>query len=211
MELLNRILRKENLRAAYENVVRNKGSAGVDGIGIDAIKLRPVRTYIPEWQLVGPFPNERESDILRYGLDEVFPPEKEINLAETYNGVDGQKISWKKLKTPDHGYFSLWDKFDPYEFVVCYAVSYIYSETEQSVPLLVGSDDGSKVFLNKKELYRFLDVRIAAPDQDTIPLNLQKGWNELLMKVENNFGGYAFYARVIDNQKNLRFSATNNK
>jgi RNA-directed DNA polymerase len=38
MELLNRILSKENLRAAYDHVVRNKGSAGVDGIGIDAIK-----------------------------------------------------------------------------------------------------------------------------------------------------------------------------
>lgn len=38
MELLHSILRKENLRAAYESVVRNKGSAGVDGIGTDALK-----------------------------------------------------------------------------------------------------------------------------------------------------------------------------
>jgi group II intron reverse transcriptase/maturase len=38
MELLNRILRKENLKAAYEIVVRNKGSAGVDGIGTDVLK-----------------------------------------------------------------------------------------------------------------------------------------------------------------------------
>jgi len=38
MELLNRILSKENLRSAYERVVRNKGSAGVDGIKIDDLK-----------------------------------------------------------------------------------------------------------------------------------------------------------------------------
>jgi RNA-directed DNA polymerase len=38
MELLNKILRKENLRTAYENVVRNKGSCGVDGIGVEALK-----------------------------------------------------------------------------------------------------------------------------------------------------------------------------
>jgi len=38
MELLNRILSKENLRTAYEQVVRNKGSAGVDGIRIDDLK-----------------------------------------------------------------------------------------------------------------------------------------------------------------------------
>jgi RNA-directed DNA polymerase len=38
MELFNTILNKENLRTAYEQVVRNKGSAGVDGIGIDDLK-----------------------------------------------------------------------------------------------------------------------------------------------------------------------------
>jgi len=38
MELLNKILRKENLRTAYENVVRNKGSCGVDGMGVEALK-----------------------------------------------------------------------------------------------------------------------------------------------------------------------------
>jgi len=38
MDLLNRILSKENLRAAYEQVVRNKGSAGVDSIRIDDLK-----------------------------------------------------------------------------------------------------------------------------------------------------------------------------
>ena len=38
MDLLTRILSKENLRAAYEQVVRNKGSAGVDGIRIDDLK-----------------------------------------------------------------------------------------------------------------------------------------------------------------------------
>jgi len=43
MELLNNILRKENLKTAYEQVVRNKGSAGVDGIRIDDLK-----TYLQE-------------------------------------------------------------------------------------------------------------------------------------------------------------------
>jgi len=133
----------------------------------------------------------------------VYPPEKEVNLQEKYTGVNGRQITWKKTRAPEHGYISLWDKFKPYEFVVCYAVSYIYSKAEQTVPLLIGSDDGSKVFLNNQEIYRFLDVRIASPDQDTISLNLRKGWNELLLKVENNFGGYAFYARVIDRENKL--------
>ena len=40
-------------------------------------------------------------------------------------------------------------------------------------------------------------------DQDRVVLPLKKGWNSLLMKIENNFGGYAFFARVIDIEKTL--------
>jgi hypothetical protein len=38
MGLIDRILSKENLRLAYQQVVSNKGSAGVDGIGTEALK-----------------------------------------------------------------------------------------------------------------------------------------------------------------------------
>jgi hypothetical protein len=194
----------EKLEFMFTISGKNSVSNGFN-VGLDAIKLTPVRTYIPEWNLIGPFPNERESDLLRYGLDEPYPPEIEVVLDAEYIGADGQQVRWKKIQTPDGGYVSLWDKVDPYEFVVTYAVSYIYSSEEQTVPLLLGSDDGIKVFLNDETVHRFLDVRIAAPDQDTIPLNLRKGWNELLLKIENNFGGYAFYARVIDRKNSLRF------
>lgn len=184
---------------------KDKKSTGY-AVGIDGFKLNPVREFIPEWYVIGPFPNERESDILRYGLDTVYPPEQEINLIKTYFGADSQRVKWKKYKTPERGYFTLWDKCKPYEFVVCYVLTYVYSAQEQSVPLLIGSDDGSKVFLNDQELYRFLDVRIAAPDQDEVELNLKKGWNKLLLKIENNFGGYAFFARILDTTNNLRYS-----
>ena len=38
MVLMNMILSRENLKAAYEQVVRNKGSSGVDGISTDHLK-----------------------------------------------------------------------------------------------------------------------------------------------------------------------------
>jgi hypothetical protein len=174
--------------------------------GIDAIKLYPRRAYIPAWMIIGPFPNRRESDLLRYGLDETFPPEREIDLNKTYTGAGGDPVEWSFIRTPQHGYVSLWDKVEPYEMVVTYAMTYIYSPEDQTLPFFIGSDDGAKVFLNGDEIYRFLDVRIAEPDQDTIPLNLQQGWNELLLKIENNFGGYAFYARILDRAGKIRYS-----
>ena len=64
---------------------------------------------------------------------------------------------------------------------------WVYEGIGRGFAAPVVSDD--KVFVNGEQVYRFLDVRIAGPDQDKVNLNLKKGWNELLIKVENNFGG----------------------
>ena len=172
-------------------------------IGIDAFVLEPVREYIPEWYIIGPFPNKRKSEEERLGLDTVYPPEKEIDLSKIYIGADSQKVKWQLYKTPENGRFQLWDKVNPYELVVVYALTYIYSPKDQTLPLLLGSDDGVKVLLNDQEIHRKLLVRISAPDQDRVPLKLHKGWNKLLLKIENNFGGYAFFARILDLDNSL--------
>jgi len=203
-------LRTENSQISlnFEIIGKDERSSGYN-IGIDGFKLYPKRVFIPEWNIIGPFPNERDSDILRYGLDSIYPPEKEIDLEAVYKGVDDQDIHWKLINTPESGYFSLWDKVEPYEFVVTYALSYVYSPEDITLPLLIGSDDGIKVFVNDEVVFRFLDVRIAAPDQDEIPIHLKKGWNKILLKIENNFGGYAFYARIRDVEGMLLYSIEN--
>jgi hypothetical protein len=97
-------------------------------------------------------------------------------------------------------------KYEPYEMVVVYALTYVYSPKDQELPLLLGSDDGVKVFLNDIEIHRVLKVRVVKVDQDRVPLRLVKGWNKLMLKIENNYGGYNFYARVLDPQGSLVFS-----
>lgn len=187
---------------------RDQKSAGQD-IGIDAFVLHPHRVYIPEWQLIGPFANPRDAKLNRLGLDAPYPPEKSIDLGATYKGVDGQDVRWTLTRTPEHGRMDLY-QFDPYEMVVVYALTYVYSPKQQVLPMLLGSDDGVKVFLNGREIHRFLAVRVAAPDQDRIPLHLNEGWNTVMLKIENNYGGYNFYARVLDPGHTLVFSPKHN-
>ena len=175
--------------------------------GIDAFVLEPHRSFIPEWHLIGPFDNPRDENLNRLGLDLVYPPEKEIDLSKTYQGVGKKPVQWTLTKTPARGRMDLY-QFDPYEMVVVYAHTYIYSPKEQTLPLLLGTDDGVKVFLNKTPLHRVLTVRVVRPDQDRVPLPLKKGWNSLLLKIENNYGGYNFYARVLDPGHTLRISPT---
>jgi hypothetical protein len=175
-------------------------------MGLDAVLVTPVRSYIPEWYIIGPFPNRRLSDDLRFGLDSIYPPEQEYNPAATYAGVDQQPVRWKRISGAQGGYsMGLGRLFNPREFIISYAQTQVYSPENQTVSLFIGSDDGAKVFLNDEEVYRFLAVRTAAPDQDTVKINLKKGWNRLMIKAENNFGGYAFYVRILDLQKNLKF------
>ncbi len=193
-------------------VVDGKDSASSGfKVGLDGFSLEPQRVFIPDWYIIGPFPNPRKSEINRLGLDSIFPPEAVIDLNTMYNGIKGKNIKWQYIKTPENGYINLTDKIIPYELAVCYAVTYIYSATNKIVPLYIGSDDGAKVFLNNKQLYRYLGVRIAEPDQAEISLDLKTGWNKLLIKIENNLGGYAFYARISDRDSTLIVNAEQKK
>ncbi len=174
-------------------------------IGIDGILLQPKRNYIPEWYLLGPFPNQKEKNGDRKGLDIVFAPELEnFDTNRVFTGINGKPIRWKYVQTPEDGYLSLMEKMRPHEMAVVYATSFIYAITPDKVGLYVGSDDGMKIFFNNKEVYRFSGIRVAEPDQAEIMLNIKPGWNKLLLKIENNYGGFGFYARISGLENNIR-------
>ena len=192
----------------FRFVVTGKNSLSKDFlIGLDGISMEPKRVYIPEWNILGPYQNPRKIGSIRRGLDSVYLPEKMIDLQKDYDGAAGKPMHWKFYQTPANGCFSLVDKVSPNELVVAYAVTYIYSPDNRKTTLFIGTDDGCKVFLNGKELYRYLGERIAEPDQAEVGLYLKPGWNELLLKIENNYGAFAFYARLLDTGSSLMVSA----
>jgi hypothetical protein len=185
---------------------KDKAATGT-AFALDGFDFIAQRNFIPDWYIIGPFPNPRISETQRLGLDSVYPPEQIVDTNLRYGGAGGEPIRWEYVETPKNGYVSLWDKVKPNELVVTYAVTYIFSMQEKDVLLMIGSDDGAKVFFNNKEVYRFLGIRVAQPDQAVIPVHLRAGWNKLLLKIENNLGGYAFYARILDPGKSLYYSA----
>jgi hypothetical protein len=120
---------------------KNSSSVGFN-VGLDAFMLVPDRDYVPEWYMIGPFPNKRLSDYERMGLDSIYEPELEIDLNATYLGAEGKEIGWEKVDGREGGYgMALWQRYDPYEFVVCYALTYIYSPIKQTVPLMFSRFD----------------------------------------------------------------------
>lgn len=176
-------------------------------IGLDGLNLVPRRIYIPSWYVLGPFPNPKSGKFDRRGLDSVYLPERLINLKMEYSGINRKPIFWKHVKTPERGFVSLSEGIYPKELVVAYAVTYIYTPEARKVLFYLGTDDGGKVFLNSREVYRFSGLRMAEPDQAEIELSLKPGWNTLLLKVENNLGRFGFYGRLLDHDRNLVVNA----
>ncbi|MDZ7414100.1 MAG: hypothetical protein ONB15_11305, partial [candidate division KSB1 bacterium] len=50
--------------------------------------------------------------------------------------------------------------------------------------------------------------RPAAPDQDTVSVQLEAGWNKLLVKVVEVLGAWGFYLRIPDPEGELTFSTS---
>lgn len=176
-------------------------------IGLDGLNLLPKRTYIPDWYVVGPFPNPVKNKGLRIGIDEVYQPEKSIDLNAVYKGYQSRPVKWINVKTPADGFVMLNNPTHQNRLVVNYAVTYIFSPVNKNFFLFIGSDDGIKVFFNEKQVYRFLGTRLAQPDQGEVLISVKEGWNKLLLKVENNSGVTGFYARIRDPEGILKFSA----
>jgi hypothetical protein len=90
------------------------------------------------------------------------------------------------------------------ELSVAYAVCYIQSEVEQrGLQMLVGSDDGAKVYLNGKLIHRYPVGRAFVADQDKVPdIALNAGLNVLVFKVVNDFLDWKGSIRFADAQGN---------
>lgn len=85
----------------------------------------------------------------------------------------------------------------PTESVV-YAHIYVHSPAARAADLLLGSDDGIKVWLNGNEVCTHDVYQGWSADQFTHPVTLDEGWNSLLCKVSQGGGNYEFSARLSD-------------
>lgn len=85
----------------------------------------------------------------------------------------------------------------PTESVV-YAHVYVYSPDSRNSKLLVGCDDGIKIWLNEENIYTNDRSGDWHPNQFKIDINLNEGWNKLLFKISQYGGDFQFSARITD-------------
>ena len=81
---------------------------------------------------------------------------------------------------------------------VAYGHVYVYSPTARAARLLLGSDDGIRVWLNGALLYTNDRYGGWIEDAYDIPVWLEAGWNQLLCKTSQAGGSFLFSARFTD-------------
>jgi hypothetical protein len=177
-------------------------SSSAYGMGFMGMTSAPSRrVFAREWYIIGPFDSPKNQ-----GLKVSYPPESEIALKRLYTGKDGKQIEWHTVKADSNGLVDLAKLLKPNENVVAYGITYVYSPAERQAKLLVGSDDGVKVWMNGKLVHENPMFRGAIPDQDIVTVSLNPGWNEFLVKVDQGGGGWGFHFRIADAKGELVYS-----
>jgi len=201
LTLKNVLLCSGENKIGLEVTGKSDESQGME-MGFVGLSLTPSwRRFITEWNLIGPF----DAPDMTY-LQTAYPPEKEIDLKKKYPGKENAEIGWKKIQAEESGYFRLERLLMPNEQALAYGLVYVYSPEARKTQMLLGSDDGVRVWLNDALIHTNPAYGRASPDQDRVLVELKKGWNKLLVKVLQGGGGWGFYVRFVDPEGDLRFS-----
>ena len=201
MTLENVLLQSGTNEVVFQVSDKSNRSEGMD-LAFVGLACSPSRQrFITGWNLIGPF----NAPDMTY-LQVPYPPEKEINLKKKYKGKNELILEWKKIQTEESGFVNLAGILTPNEQAIAYGLAYVFSPEKRQTHLLIGSDDGVRIWLNKELIHTNPAYRGAYPDQDKIPVTLEKGWNRLLVKVLQGGGGWGYYMRFIDPEGVLRWS-----
>ena len=186
---------------AFEVAGKDARSAGYDMFFV-GFGLKPAaRRFIRDWNLVGPF-NAADMD----DLSTVYPPETEASPSKSYQGKNGATVGWRTFRADASGYVRLDDLIRPNEQAIVYGLAYVFSPDDRTAPLLLGSDDGVRVWVNGELVHTNPVYRAAEPDLDRVSVLLKKGWNKVLIKDLQGAGGWGFYLRLADPEGALRYA-----
>jgi WD40 repeat protein len=158
---------------------------------------------IKKWLLLAPIPLGHHSyDLFLKALDqEQIPGEASLHpRAGDRAEVGTTRRIWSPLQQEDYLINLNYILGEAHDYSLAYAVSYIRSERAQAGLLLkVGSDDGSKVFLNGKEVISLPSPRLYRAEKEVASgVALKAGLNVLVFKIVNKSGEWKGSVRITD-------------
>ncbi len=204
IDMANRLLRDNaleifKLKGRSHDLI-SKISISIPGLAQDLLKVvKSGSGLIKDWMVIGPFPlgtNEFSDEVAPPGFDQVYPPEKEIDFNSSYD-LNGGEIRWQRVKADRSGRLDFKSLF-PRGKAIVYAYTEIACPDKRKMKFTFGSDDGAKIWINGKLVYNVHAWRGLGWDGDIIEVDLKKGKNSILIKVEDKWYDWALMMRMMD-------------
>ncbi|MCP3902133.1 MAG: CehA/McbA family metallohydrolase [Planctomycetes bacterium] len=153
--------------------------------------------FVTDWSVLGYFPAPEVGTVA--GTD--FGPESDPDHGRVHEARNGTEARWRSATADATGFLDLKGlAADPAleTFALAFAETWLWVADAQRVPVALGTDDGSRVYLNDAIVYDNPARRGATPMEHVDTWMLQGGWNRVLFKVENGTGSFGLYFRVLD-------------
>jgi len=141
--------------------------------------------YCLTWLFSGPYKKDgsKATDL----FDMPFEPEE-----------PGDRATWKPLDIEGDKQSGQIVLSKRYKDTDCcgYVQTNVWSDREQEARMLLGSDDGIKVWLNGKVVHAHNATRSLTCGDDKVTISLKKGWNLLRIKLTQGGGDWSFCCQV---------------
>jgi hypothetical protein len=146
----------------------------------------------------GFFPNPAADTLVNVD----YGPESDASIDKRFTGKSGP-TTWRAAKTNASGLLNLralGKSRSEVENAIAYAQTYLYAPDDRTVHYTLGSDDGCRLYVNDDLVHEDNTRHGADPFGHLGRLALRRGWNRVLIKVENGGGDFGVYFRVLDDE-----------
>jgi len=173
---LVRVLTSEGREAARANIT----------VGADEL---PGNGWLRQWLVLGAFPDTDYTGLTTPLIEEP--------TVEPSHGDQVGELQWRSLYA-ENTFVDFAFYLTPNTNAVAYAHVYLHAPATTACSLIFGANDGIRVWVNGEMVFHQRVRRTAVdPDQNTIGITLRAGWNRLLIKVDQESGGWGFFMRLL--------------
>ena len=171
----------------------------VSNIDSSTVKDVSTTTYLRSWLLNGTFSEPVRGSQLN--TDHIG----ETTVTPSNGDVSGGRKWFYYNSSSDLIDFENPNAFGRVDRVCAYAHLYIFSDNNRTVDLSVGSDDAIKIWVNGTVVHENNVYRAHSFDADRVSgVNLNSGWNRILVKVAEWTGRYSFSMRIFNEGTNVQ-------
>ncbi|MEX2232512.1 MAG: serine hydrolase [Cyclobacteriaceae bacterium] len=157
------------------------------------------------WLVAGPVKvgttegNPSDETQISFFKEEIPPVTVVTNKLIPSITLKGKQYAWELVKT-SNDIIDLDKQYSGADFVAAFALAEIKSDEKVKTFLGVGSDDGIRIWHNGKLIHDNWIPRGVVKDNDLVPITLQPGSNQILLKVQDLQQGWGFVVRLLNKE-----------